>query len=101
MEGVVSDANFTIGSTSWTKPLNFSRARFRTPVFTTWTTLAEDTNLTGDLSNHARDPETGTAGLVFQTNFVDYNGTNDANGSVALNPFTGAFVLLPDPITQE
>ena len=39
-----------------------------------------------------RDPETGTAGLVFQTNFVDFNGTNDANGTVALN-LTGVIAL--------
>ena len=92
------DANFTIEVNPVDEaPEFFESTISNTRIYYLDYTLAEDTNLTGDLSNHARDPETGTAGLVFQTNFVDYNGTNDANGSVALNPFTGAFVFTPRP----
>ena len=92
------DANFTIEVNPVDEaPEFFESTISNTRIYYLDYTLAEDTNLTSDLSNHARDPETGTAGLVFQTNFVDYNGTNDANGSVALNPFTGAFVFTPRP----
>lgn len=94
--GGYADANFTVEVNPVDEPPEFfenntSNARIYYLDFT----LAEDTYLTGNLSNFARDPETGTGGLQFTTNFVDYNGSNDANGTLVLNLFTGVFTFTP------
>ena len=60
------DANFTIEVNPVDEAPEFFEHDFEHPIYYLDYTLAEDTNLTGDLSNHARDPETGTAGLFFK-----------------------------------
>lgn len=58
--------------------------------------LNEDTIISGNLSDYARDPESGNSiGLTFGDNFVDYNGSNDANGTLVLNTLSGAFTFTP------
>ncbi|MBT3636087.1 MAG: tandem-95 repeat protein [Opitutae bacterium] len=96
--GGSADANFTVEVNAVDEaPEFFESTTSNTRIYYLDFTLAEDTSLAGDLSNYARDPETGTAGLVFQENFIDYNGTNDANGTLVLNPFTGVFTFTPKP----
>ena len=96
--GGSADANFTVDVNSLDEaPEFFESNTSNVRIYYKDFSLAEDTSLTVDLSNYARDPETGTAGLVFQTNFIDFNGSNDANGTVVLNPFTGVFTFTPRP----
>jgi len=58
--------------------------------------LNEDTAISGNLSDYARDPESGNSiGLTFGDNFVDENASNDANGTLVLNTLSGAFTFTP------
>ena len=96
--GGSADANFTVEVNAVDEaPEFFENNTSSTKISYKEFTLAEDTSVSGQLRDYARDPETGTStGLTFADNFVDYNGSNpEANGTLLLNTLTGVFTFTP------
>lgn len=98
--GGADDANFTIEVNAVDEaPEFFENNTSDNKITFLQFDLVEDSSASGDLSNHSRDPESGTSvGLNFGHNFVDYNGSNpEANGTLLLNTLTGVFTFTPKP----
>ena len=96
--GGYADANFTVEVNAQNEaPDFFENNASNTKIGYLQFDLDEDTSASGDLRNYARDPETGIAQLDFTDNFLDYNGSNDSNGTVGLNVVTGVFTFTPRP----
>jgi hypothetical protein len=96
--GGFADANFSIEVNAQNEaPEFFENNASTVKIGYLEANLDEDTSTSGDLRNYVRDPETGLVGLVYGHNFIDYNGSNDSNGSVLLNVLTGAYTFTPKP----
>lgn len=91
------DANFTVEVNAQNEaPEFFESNTSNLKVSFVQFNLTEDSSVSGNLSDYARDPETGNSvGLTFGENFTDYNGTNDSNGTLVLNQLSGAFIFTP------
>ena len=98
--GGYADANFTVEVNAQNEaPEFFENNASSNKISFVQFDLAEDTSISGKLSNYARDPETGTStGLTFGETFIDYNASNpDANGTLLLNNLSGDFTFTPRP----
>jgi hypothetical protein len=96
--GGYADANFSVEVNAQNEPPEFFENNASTvKIGFLETNLDEDTSTSGDLRNHVSDPETGLVGLVYGHNFIDFNSSNDSNGSVLLNVLTGAYTFTPRP----
>ena len=95
--GGYHDANFTIDVNEQPEaPEFFAGPASNVKISFLQYTLDEDTSVSANLSDHARDPDNNSSlGLTFTSNFINYDGSNDSNGTLELNELSGALKFTP------
>ena len=88
--GGFDDANFTIDVNEQSEaPEFFAGPTSNVKVSFLSYSLDEDTSISGDISDHTRDPDTNSSlGLTFSTTYDDSNGTFDLQGPSGVYTFT-------------